>query len=207
MCASRLFSVSRLKARGLCAPHSRARLKTHERIEANKLPFSYALRPTAMSLFRRKSKSDATPAEQGAEPSIPNLSVPKPPSVSDWEQGKLMERGVYLAQTYNDIRGIVAEFSQNNGLGFEQEFDSLKESSEDPQAKASQHPKNQHLNRFRNISAYDHSRVVLSELSTDYINANWIAGYKQRHAYIASQGPVTDSFAHFWYMVWQNNVR
>lgn len=72
---------------------------------------------------------------------------------------------------------------------------------------ASNHPKNTHLNRFRNISAYDHSRFVLNELNTDYINANWIGGYKKRHAYIACQGPVPDAFSHFWYMVLQSNVR
>ena len=48
---------------------------------------------------------------------------------------------------------------------------------------------------------------MLQELSTDYINANWISAFGRRHAYIACQGPVPDSLAHFWYMVWQANVR
>lgn len=39
---------------------------------------------------------------------------------------------------------------------------------------------------------YDHSRVVLSSLegdpSYDYINANYVDGYKQKNAYITTQG-------------------
>jgi hypothetical protein len=154
-----------------------------------------------MSFLRRKSKTDV-PGDVA-----PLELVEKEPPVTEWEHEKLMVRATYLATVYGGIRRLVGEYSQNNGLGFEQDFDSLKEVGQENPSKASNHGKNQHLNRFRNISAYDHSRVVISELSTDYINANWVAGYKRRHAYIASQGPVPESFAHFWYMVWQSTVR
>ena len=46
--------------------------------------------------------------------------------------------------------------------------------------------------------AYDHSRVKVQptthNLRTDYVNANYIAGYGSRTEYIASQGPVPDGF-------------
>lgn len=68
------------------------------------------------------------------------------------------------------------------------------------------HPKNKMKNRYGNIPAYDHSRVILpvinNDPSTDYINANWVPGYKSERQYIASQGPVPDSFVSFWRMVW-----
>ena len=120
----------------------------------------------------------------------------------------VLARAEYLASTYTGLRHRVAEHSAHNGLGFEREYDTLVDVGITQSAKASAHPQNQVYNRFRNISAYDHSRVILEELSTDYINANWLPGHaKRRHAYIAGQGPVPEAFAHFWYMVWQVKVR
>lgn len=41
---------------------------------------------------------------------------------------------------------------------------------------------------------YDHSRVVLSndedDPTNDYINANFVDGYKQKNAYISTQGKI-----------------
>ena len=65
-------------------------------------------------------------------------------------------------------------------------------------------------NRYDNVLAYDHSRVVLplsnDDPTTDYVNANFIDGYYRPQAYIAAQGPVPNSFAAFWRMVWHCNV-
>lgn len=48
------------------------------------------------------------------------------------------------------------------------------------------------MNRYSNICAYDHSRVVLrphlNTANTDYINANYINGYNTSNRYIAAQG-------------------
>lgn len=53
---------------------------------------------------------------------------------------------------------------------------------------------NLNKNRYTDVLCYDHSRVVLAreeedELS-DYINANFVDGYKQKNAYISTQGKV-----------------
>lgn len=47
-------------------------------------------------------------------------------------------------------------------------------------------------NRYTDVLCYDHSRVVLTiedgDPTSDYINANFVDGYKQRNAYISTQG-------------------
>lgn len=49
-------------------------------------------------------------------------------------------------------------------------------------------------NRYTDVLCYDHSRVILSteneEPTSDYINANFVDGYKQKNAYISTQGTV-----------------
>lgn len=50
---------------------------------------------------------------------------------------------------------------------------------------------NKAKNRYANVVAYDHSRVILRALEgvpgSDYINANYIDGYKKPNCYIATQ--------------------
>lgn len=67
-------------------------------------------------------------------------------------------------------------------------------------------PQNKSLNRYRDVSPYDHSRVVLGRGPTDYINANfiWVEGARRR--YILTQGPLPNTVSHFWLMVWEQRA-
>ncbi|RUS87569.1 hypothetical protein EGW08_004675 [Elysia chlorotica] len=70
-------------------------------------------------------------------------------------------------------------------------------------------PQYRKLNRWTNILPYDHTRVKLKvvdgdeKCSDDYINANFLVGYRTSKDYIATQGPLTATIPDFWRMVWE----
>ncbi|XP_057208082.1 receptor-type tyrosine-protein phosphatase kappa isoform X13 [Triplophysa rosa] len=100
----------------------------------------------------------------------------------------------------------------SDSYGFKEEYESFFEgqSASWDTAKKEQ---NRTKNRYGNIIAYDHSRVILQPMeddpSSDYINANYIDiwlyrdGYQRPSHYIATQGPVHETVYDFWRMIWQ----
>uniref|UniRef100_A0AAY4CYA0 Tyrosine-protein phosphatase non-receptor type 9 n=1 Tax=Denticeps clupeoides TaxID=299321 RepID=A0AAY4CYA0_9TELE len=59
---------------------------------------------------------------------------------------------------------------------------------------------NQERNRYGDVLCLDQTR------RSDYINASFMDGYKQKNAYIGTQGPLERTYGDFWRMVWEQNV-
>ncbi|XP_041640625.1 protein tyrosine phosphatase receptor type Db isoform X13 [Cheilinus undulatus] len=97
----------------------------------------------------------------------------------------------------------------NDNLKFSQEYESI-----DPGQQFTWENSNLEVNkpknRYANVIAYDHSRVILSSIEgvpgSDYINANYIDGYRRQNAYIATQGSLPETFGDFWRMVWEQHT-
>ncbi|XP_041647503.1 receptor-type tyrosine-protein phosphatase S-like isoform X4 [Cheilinus undulatus] len=109
----------------------------------------------------------------------------------------------------SDLADHVEGLKANDGLRFCQEYESV-----DPgQQFTWEHSNlevNKPKNRYANVTAYDHSRVILAAVDgvpgSDYINANYIDGYRKQNAYIATQGPLQETLSDFWRMVWEQRT-
>ncbi|RWS26228.1 tyrosine-protein phosphatase non-receptor type 2-like protein [Leptotrombidium deliense] len=73
--------------------------------------------------------------------------------------------------------------------------------------KESKKSENKTLNRYRDVTPFDHSRVVLKRCHNNYINASLIKVENAERAYILTQGPLPATISHFWLMVWEQNSK
>ncbi|XP_026070631.1 receptor-type tyrosine-protein phosphatase delta-like isoform X31 [Carassius auratus] len=105
-----------------------------------------------------------------------------------------------------ELADHIERLKANDNLKFSQEYESI-----DPgQQFTWEHSNlevNKPKNRYANVIAYDHSRVLLSAIDgipgSDYINSNYIDGYRKQNAYIATQGALPETFGDFWRMIWE----
>ncbi|XP_034634696.1 receptor-type tyrosine-protein phosphatase F isoform X13 [Trachemys scripta elegans] len=108
-----------------------------------------------------------------------------------------------------DLADNIDRLKANDGLRFSQEYESI-----DPGQQFTWENSNLEVNkpknRYANVIAYDHSRVILTSVDgvpgSDYINANYIDGYRKQNAYIATQGPLPETLSDFWRMVWEQRT-
>ena len=106
----------------------------------------------------------------------------------------------------HDIALHIEALKANDNLKFSQEYESI-ETGQQFTWDHSNAEVNKPKNRYANVIAYDHSRVILEPVpgvpGSDYINGNFCDGYRKRDAYIATQGPLPETFADFWRMCWE----
>ncbi|KAH6608170.1 tyrosine phosphatase [Trichoderma cornu-damae] len=65
-------------------------------------------------------------------------------------------------------------------------------------------------NRYKDILPFEHARVKLQNKPDgccDYINASHLTASRSNKRYIASQGPLPDTFEDFWSVIWEQDVR
>ncbi|KAA8583679.1 hypothetical protein FQN60_014887 [Etheostoma spectabile] len=100
--------------------------------------------------------------------------------------------------------------SADDGKLFREEFNSLPCYYHHGSFEEASREHNREKNRYPNILPYDHSRVFLSHLDghpcSDYINASYIDGFKEKNKFIAAQGPKLETVADFWRMVWEQKT-
>ncbi|XP_071854811.1 uncharacterized protein [Apostichopus japonicus] len=127
---------------------------------------------------------------EAADPVYGNVNKPVPFLVADLER--------YINKCYRSKTG-----------SFEAQFQLFK-AGKQYAADVGEKEENKIKNRFKNMIAYDHSRVMLERLEedphSDYFNANYIENAFGALSFIASQGPNNASLVDFWRMIWQDNV-
>ncbi|KAM6457490.1 receptor-type tyrosine-protein phosphatase F isoform 9-T11 [Liasis olivaceus] len=131
----------------------------------------------------------------------PGASGPSCPSISSMRD--------HPPIPVTDLADNIDRLKANDGLKFSQEYESI-----DPGQQFTWENSNLEVNkpknRYANVIAYDHSRVILTSIDgvpgSDYINANYIDGYRKQNAYIATQGPLPETLSDFWRMVWEQRT-
>uniref|UniRef100_A0A673AGZ3 Receptor-type tyrosine-protein phosphatase delta n=1 Tax=Sphaeramia orbicularis TaxID=375764 RepID=A0A673AGZ3_9TELE len=155
----------------------------------------------AILLFKRKGSFPCSKAMSSHHPTDPvelrriNFQTP----------GMASHPPVPISELADHIERLKA----NDNLKFSQEYESV-----DPGQQFTWENSNLEVNkpknRYANVIAYDHSRVILSSIEgvpgSDYINANYIDGYRRQNAYIATQGSLPETFGDFWRMVWEQHT-
>ncbi|OCT71600.1 receptor-type tyrosine-protein phosphatase epsilon isoform X1 [Xenopus laevis] len=108
------------------------------------------------------------------------------------------------------VENLEEEFrirSADDGKLFREEYNSLQPGNLHGTHEAANKEENKEKNRYPNILPYDQSRVILLPADgipcSDYINASYIDGYKERNKFIAAQGPKQDTLNDFWRMIWE----
>lgn len=153
----------------------------------------------------------ALPIHGGAVPAsmVCERTVSPPPPPSSASSGFSDDDSLH----FDDGRGLTLdEFARHvrtkGKQGLYVEYAEIKNKGTDGTFNNARLKGNATKNRYTDVLCYDHSRVVLSvepgeDPCADYINANYVDGYKQKNAFISTQGPLPRTFGDFWRMVWE----
>ncbi|XP_022228423.2 uncharacterized protein LOC111078169 isoform X2 [Drosophila obscura] len=130
-------------------------------------------------------------------------------STSSWsEEPALTNMDI---STGHMVLSYMEDHLRNKGR-LQREWEALCRYEAEPSAReAASQPQCVGLNRPGAPLPYDHSRVVLNHLANaeglDYVNASTITDHDPRApAYVAAQGPLPSTLAHFWQMIWEQGA-
>uniref|UniRef100_A0A3Q3N684 Protein tyrosine phosphatase receptor type O n=1 Tax=Mastacembelus armatus TaxID=205130 RepID=A0A3Q3N684_9TELE len=127
--------------------------------------------------------------------------------INPWSKTALKKRKLTSPVQLDDFEAYFKDMSKDSAYKFSLQFEELKSVGLDLSHDAADLPVNRPKNRYTNILPYDFSRVKLISMhndeGSDYINANYIPGYKHAKEYIATQGPLPETRNDFWKMVLQ----
>ncbi|XP_061395036.1 receptor-type tyrosine-protein phosphatase N2, partial [Musca vetustissima] len=159
-----------------------------------------------------KGSSTVEPVASGRITSL-SKDNERPPSsrssTSSWsEEPALTNMDI---STGHMVLSYMEDHLRNKGR-LQREWEALCRYEAEPSARdAALQPQCANLNRPGAPLPYDHSRVVLNHLANaeglDYINASTITDHDPRApAYVAAQGPIPSTLAHFWQMIWEQGA-
>ncbi|TWW63153.1 Receptor-type tyrosine-protein phosphatase delta [Takifugu flavidus] len=165
-----------------------------------------------IAILLYKSKPDRKRAEsearKGSLPNSKELPLHHPTDPVELRRLNFQTPGMtsHPPIPVTELADHLERLKANDNLKFSQEYESI-----DPgQQFTWEHSNlevNKPKNRYANVIAYDHSRVLLSAIDgipgSDYVNANYIDGYRKQNAYIATQGALPETFGEFWRMIWE----
>ncbi|XP_027875936.1 receptor-type tyrosine-protein phosphatase S isoform X9 [Xiphophorus couchianus] len=167
----------------------------------------------AILLYKNKPDSKRKDSEPGTKSLLSNAEMmahhPTDPvemrRINFQTPGMMSHPPIPISELAEHIELLKA----NDNLRLSQEYESI-DPSQQFTWEHSNLEVNKPKNRYANVIAYDHTRVVLAPtdgiLGSDYINANFIDGYRKQNAYIATQGPLAETFGDFWKMVWEQRT-
>nr|XP_023408694.1 tyrosine-protein phosphatase non-receptor type 9 isoform X2 [Loxodonta africana] len=108
------------------------------------------------------------------------------------------------------IQELVDYVNTRQKRGIYEEYEDIRRENPVGTFHCSMSPGNLEKNRYGDVPCLDQTRVKLTKRSshtqTDYINASYMDGYKQKNAYIGTQGPLENTYRDFWLMVWEQKV-
>ncbi|XP_035273504.1 receptor-type tyrosine-protein phosphatase delta-like isoform X39 [Anguilla anguilla] len=163
----------------------------------------------AILLFKRKRAESE--ARKGSLPNNKELLSHHPTDPVELRRLNFQTPGMvsHPPIPITELTDHLERLKANDNLKFSQEYESI-----DPGQQFTWENSNLEVNkpknRYANVIAYDHSRVLLSAIDgipgSDYINANYVDGYRKQNAYIATQGSLPESFGDFWRMIWEQHT-
>lgn len=110
----------------------------------------------------------------------------------------------------HSLAHVFMERHADSDLLFQAEFEALPDSFADRTTIAADLLENVAKNRYPDIKSYDQTRVRLplmdGILGSDYVNADFVEGYRARKLYICAQGPLPDTVPDFWRMIYEHKV-